>query len=39
MKLGKIKNFVLSFILLLAGTLTTFAENKIETVPLINLDF
>ena len=38
MKLGKIKNFVLSFILLLAGTLTTFAENKIETVPLINLE-
>ena len=38
MKLGKFKNFILVFIFFLSITLSIFAEDKIETVPLINLE-
>ena len=36
MKLGKFKNFI--FIFFLSSTLSVFAEDKIESVPLINLE-
>ena len=38
MKLGNLKIFLLSFVFLLITTLITFAEDKIEMVPLINLE-
>ena len=38
MKLGKFKTFILVFIFFLSITLSIFAEDKIETVPLINLE-
>ena len=38
MKLGKFKTFILGFIFFLSITLSIFAEDKIETVPLINLE-
>ena len=38
MKLGNFKIFVLFFILFFFDTLYLLAENKIETVPLINLE-
>ena len=37
MKLGNFKNFFLYFIFFLTSSLFTFAEDKIESVPLINL--
>ena len=36
MKLGKFKTFI--FIFFLSSTLSVFAEDKIESVPLINLE-
>ena len=38
MKLGKFKTFILVFIFFPSITLSIFAEDKIETVPLINLE-
>ena len=38
MKLGKFKTFILAFVFFLSIPLSTFAEDKIETVPLINLE-
>ena len=38
MKLGKSKNFIFLLIFLFAKTLPIFAADKIESVPLINLD-
>ena len=38
MKLGKFKTFILVFIFFLSITFSIFAEDKIETVPLINLE-
>ena len=38
MKLGKFETFILGFIFFLSITLSIFAEDKIETVPLINLE-
>ena len=38
MKLGKFKTFILVFIFFLSITLSIFADDKIETVPLINLE-
>ena len=38
MKLGKIKITVLSFAFIFVNTLVLFSENKIETVPLVNLE-
>ena len=38
MKLGRFKTFILVFIFFLSITLSIFAEDKIETVPLINLE-
>ena len=38
MKLGKFKTFILVFIFFLSTTLSIFAEDKIESVPLINLE-
>ena len=38
MKLGKFKNFIFLFIFLFAKTLPIFAADKIESVPLINLE-
>ena len=38
MKLGKFKTFILVFIFFLSITISIFAEDKIETVPLINLE-
>lgn len=38
MKLGNFKNFFLYFIFFLTSSLFTFAEDKIESVPLINLE-
>jgi len=38
MKLGKIKNFIFTFLFLLLNASLVLAEDKIETVPLINLE-
>ena len=38
MKLGNFKNIFLCFLLFLTNTFFVFAEDKIETVPLINLE-
>ena len=38
MKLGKIKVAILSFVFIFVNTLVLFSENKIETVPLVNLE-
>jgi len=38
MKLGKIKVTILSFVFIFVNTLVLFSENKIETVPLVNLE-
>ena len=38
MKLGNLKFFFLSFVFLLSSTLAVFTEDKIEVVPLINLE-
>ena len=38
MKLGKFKTFILVFIFFLFSTLSILAEDKIESVPLINLE-
>ena len=39
MKLGKIKNFLFIFIsLYLSGAIISFAEEKIQSVPLINIE-
>ena len=38
MKLGKFKTFILVFIFFLSITFSIFAEDKIEIVPLINLE-
>ena len=38
MRLGNYKNIFLVFVLILTNTLFVFAEDKIETVPLINLE-
>ena len=38
MKLGKIKNFIFTFLFLLVNASFVLAEDKIETVPLINLE-
>ena len=38
MKLGKLKIFIFLFTLFFANTLSTFAMDKIESVPLINLE-
>jgi len=38
MKLGNFKIFFLCFLLILTNTFFVFAEDKIESVPLINLD-
>ena len=38
MKYGNTKIFFLIFIFFLIGTFSTFAEDKIEIVPLINLE-
>ena len=38
MKLGKIKVIFLSFVFIFANTSLSFSENKIETVPLVNLE-
>ena len=38
MKYGNPKIFFLTFIFFLIGTFSTFAEDKIEVVPLINLE-
>jgi len=38
MKLGRFKNFIFLLIFSFAGTLPVFAEDKIESVPLINLE-
>ena len=38
MKLGKIKVTILSFVFIFVNTLVLFSENKIKTVPLVNLE-
>ena len=38
MKLGKLKIFILFFSITIVGTLSSFAVDKIESVPLINLE-
>ncbi len=38
MKYGNTKFFFLIFVFFLIGTFSTFAEDKIEVVPLINLE-
>ena len=38
MKLGNFKNVFLCFLLVLTNSFFVFAEDKIETVPLINLE-
>ena len=38
MKLGKFKTFIFIFVFIFFGTLSIFAEDKIESVPLINLE-
>ena len=38
MKLGNSKNFIFLLVFLFANTLPTFAADKIESVPLINLE-
>ena len=38
MKLGNFKNFFFCFLLILTNSFFVFAEDKIETVPLINLE-
>ena len=38
MKLGKFKIFIFAFILLIVNTLSVFSADKIESVPLINLE-
>ena len=38
MKLGNIKNFILFLVFLFVNNLSVFAADKIESVPLINLE-
>jgi len=38
MKLGKFKTFIFIFVFIFFGALSIFAEDKIESVPLINLE-
>ena len=38
MKLGKIKVTILSFVFIFVNTLVLFSDNKIKTVPLVNLE-
>ena len=38
MKLGKFKTFIFIFVFIFFGTLSILAEDKIESVPLINLE-
>ena len=38
MKLGKFKAYIFTFIFIILSPLCTFAEDKIESVPLINLE-
>ena len=38
MKLGKFKNFIYIIVFLYINTLSIFAADKIESVPLINLE-
>ena len=38
MKLGNFKNFIFFLVLLFANNLSFFAADKIESVPLINLE-
>ena len=38
MKLGNFKIFIFAFVLVIISTLPVFSADKIETVPLINLE-